>query len=151
MSTDHGALNLMKNVKNPEGQLTRWLEILGLSIDIYFMNISYNAFIPKPSFCQNISNFNCGLSDYHNIISFQLKGFVPKIKKEFINYRSFKSFDQEKFVHELNCVNFDNLLSVDDVNEAYSNFQSEFVNIIDKHIYTNEKKKINSSTCTLYE
>ncbi|CAG2195891.1 unnamed protein product [Mytilus edulis] len=87
----------------------------------------------KPNFCQNISNFNCGLSDYHNIISFQLKGFVPKIKKEFINYRSFKSFDQEKFVHELNCVNFDNLLSVDDVNEAYSNFQSEFVNIIDRN------------------
>ena len=38
----------------------------------------------KPKFCQNVSNFNCGLSDYHNMISFQLKGYVPKIKKELI-------------------------------------------------------------------
>ncbi|CAC5393395.1 unnamed protein product [Mytilus coruscus] len=27
--TDHGALNWLKNFKNPEGQLARWLEILG--------------------------------------------------------------------------------------------------------------------------
>ena len=33
----------------------------------------------KPKFCQNVSNFNCGLSDYRNMISFQ-----PKIKKELI-------------------------------------------------------------------
>jgi hypothetical protein len=32
----------------------------------------------KPSYCQNITNFNCGLSDVHNLISFQLKGYVPK-------------------------------------------------------------------------
>jgi hypothetical protein len=38
----------------------------------------------KPKFCQNVSNFNCGLSDYHNMISFQLKGYVQKIKKELI-------------------------------------------------------------------
>jgi hypothetical protein len=25
----------------------------------------------KPKFCQNVSNFNCGLSDYHNMISFK--------------------------------------------------------------------------------
>jgi hypothetical protein len=36
----------------------------------------------KPNFCQNVSNFNCGFSDYHNMISFQLKGYVPIIKKE---------------------------------------------------------------------
>lgn len=35
----------------------------------------------KPSYCQNITNFNCGLSDVHNLISFQLKGYVPKLKK----------------------------------------------------------------------
>lgn len=27
--TDHGALNWLKNFKNPEGQLARWLEVLG--------------------------------------------------------------------------------------------------------------------------
>ena len=47
----------------------------------------------KPSYCHNITNFNCGLSDVHNLISFQLKGYVPKLKKDFILYRSFKDFN----------------------------------------------------------
>jgi hypothetical protein len=33
----------------------------------------------RPNHCQNIRSFNCGLSDCHNIISFQLKGYVPFI------------------------------------------------------------------------
>jgi hypothetical protein len=52
----------------------------------------------KPSYCQNITNFNCGLSDVHNLISFQLKGYVPKLKKDFILYRSFKDFLSKKYV-----------------------------------------------------
>ena len=36
----------------------------------------------KPSYCQNITNFNCGLSDVRYLISFQLKGYVPKCKKK---------------------------------------------------------------------
>ena len=51
----------------------------------------------KPSYCQNITNFNCGLSDVHNLISFQLKAYVPKLKKDFILYRSFKDFNHELF------------------------------------------------------
>ena len=27
--TDHGALNWLRNFKNPEGQVARWLEVLG--------------------------------------------------------------------------------------------------------------------------
>jgi hypothetical protein len=93
----------------------------------------------KPNFCQNVSNFNCDLSDYHNMISFQLKGYVPKVKKEFIWYRSYKNFDNEKFIDDLN---FESLTSVDDVNKAYSNFQSEFVDVIDKHIPMKKRRSI---------
>ena len=73
----------------------------------------------KPNICQNVSNFNFGLSDYHNSISFQLKCYVLKIKKEFIWYRSYKYFDNEKFIDDLKSVNLENLTSVDDVNKAY--------------------------------
>ena len=96
----------------------------------------------KPNFCQNVSNFNCDLSDYHNMISFQLKGYVPKVKKEFIWYRSYKNFDNEKFIDDLRSVNFESLTSVDDVNKAYSNFQSEFVDVIDKHIPMKKRRSI---------
>jgi hypothetical protein len=46
--------------------------------------------------------------------SFQLKGYVPKIKKEFIWYRSYKNFDNETFIDDLRSVNVENLTSVDD-------------------------------------
>ena len=62
----------------------------------------------KPNFCQNVSNFNCGLRDYQNMNSFQLKGYVPKIKKEFIWYRSYKNFDNETFIDDLRSVNVEN-------------------------------------------
>jgi hypothetical protein len=53
----------------------------------------------KPNKCQNATHFNCGLSDYHNLISesVQLKGEIPKLKKDYVTYRSFKNVDHEKF------------------------------------------------------
>jgi exonuclease III len=36
----------------------------------------------KPSYCMNTSNYNCGISDVHNIISIQMKGNLPSNKKE---------------------------------------------------------------------
>ena len=38
----------------------------------------------------------------------------------------------EIFIDDLRSVNFENLTSVDD---GYSNFQSAFVDVIDKHIH----------------
>ena len=96
----------------------------------------------KPNLCQNVSNFNCGLSDCHNIISVQLKGYVPKIKRDYIKYRSFKNLDQEKFLEDLNTTNFETLIDTDDVNKAYSNFQSAFAEVIDKHMPIKQRKPI---------
>ena len=47
----------------------------------------------------------------HNTISIQIKGNLPKLNRDFINYRSFKHFDQNKFlsdlhVHDKNFENF---------------------------------------------
>ena len=30
----------------------------------------------KPNYCMNTNNYNCGISDVHNIISIQMKGTV---------------------------------------------------------------------------
>lgn len=87
-------------------------------------------------------NFNCGLSDCHNIISLQLKGFVPKIRKDYIQYRSFKNFEHDKFLNDLQSENFDTLASSDDVNKAYSDFESAFVKVIDKHLPIKKRKPV---------
>jgi hypothetical protein len=48
--------------------------------------------------------------------SFQLKGYVPKLKKDFILYRSFKDFNHEFCLNDLQSVNFENQIADDDVN-----------------------------------
>jgi hypothetical protein len=55
----------------------------------------------RSTFCQNIQNFNCGLSDVHNIISVQIKGTIPRINKKFVEYRSFKNFDTLSYKVEI--------------------------------------------------
>jgi hypothetical protein len=46
----------------------------------------------KPNKYQNATNFNCGLSDYHNLISVQLKGEIPKLNKDNVTYYKLPTF-----------------------------------------------------------
>jgi hypothetical protein len=83
----------------------------------------------------------CGLSDVHNIISVQIKGTIPRINKKFVEYRSFKNFDQEFFLNDLGPKNLNSIVDkCDNVNSAYENFESEFISVIDKHAPMKKKK-----------
>jgi hypothetical protein len=71
------------------------------------------------------------LSDVHNIISVQIKGTIPRINKKFIEYRSFKNFDQEIFLNDLEQKNLNSIVDkCDNVNSAYENFESEFISVV---------------------
>jgi hypothetical protein len=50
------------------------------------------------------------LSDVHNIISVQIKGTIPRINKKFVEYRSFKNFDQEFFLNDLEQKNLNSIV-----------------------------------------
>jgi hypothetical protein len=43
----------------------------------------------KPEKCLDVLNFTCGLSDFHNMVCFQLDFNVPPSKTKWISYRSF--------------------------------------------------------------
>lgn len=89
----------------------------------------------------NTGNFNCGLSDVHNIISVQIKGNVPSVKREYNNYRSFKNFDNEAFIQDLEKVNFEDITNTEhDVNNMYINFEKEFIAVVDKHAPIKKRK-----------
>jgi hypothetical protein len=45
---------------------------------------------------------------------------------DFIQYRSYKNLDMEKFIDDVRSIDLENLVSVENVDEAYSNFQSAF-------------------------
>lgn len=97
----------------------------------------------RSTLCQNIQNFNCGLSDVHNIISVQIKGTIPRINKKFVEYRSFKNFDQEFFLNDLEQKNLNSIVDkCDNVNSAYENFESEFISVINKHAPMKKKKPV---------
>ena len=49
----------------------------------------------RANFCMNTLNFNCGLSDVHNIISVQIKGSLPSKNKEFRKYKSLKFLNKK--------------------------------------------------------
>jgi hypothetical protein len=75
-------------------------------------------------------NFNCGLSDVHNMVGLQLKEEVPPNKMKWSTYRSFKNFDinifhqklEEEFIHS-------NINDELDVNQLYNNFSEKLVNV----------------------
>ena len=90
---------------------------------------------------QNITNFNCGLSDVHNSISAQIKSNIPPIKEQFKEYRSYKQLNEEEFIKDLNQANISNKIDQEnDINAAYNYFQTKVTTVIDQHIPMKKRK-----------
>ena len=75
-------------------------------------NLSLNDVIltNMPSNCMNVTNFNCGISDVHNLIAVQIKGSIIQRKNELKSYRSFKHFSEQEFLKVLQGFNFNNII-----------------------------------------
>jgi hypothetical protein len=59
----------------------------------------------------------------------------------FVEYRSFKNFDQDFFLNDLEHKNLNSIVDkCDNVNSAYENFESEFISVINKHAPMKKKK-----------
>lgn len=70
-----------------------------------------------PIFCSRKTKINCKKSAHHSI-----------------KYRSFKSFNENDFLSDLNSVGFDNIMQMSDVNVALNTFIENFISLIDKHV-----------------
>jgi hypothetical protein len=83
----------------------------------------------------NVTNFNCGISDVHNLIAVQIKGSIIQRKNELKSYRSFKHFSEQEFLKDLQGFNFNfnNISKHEDIDEAYSNFENSIIKTLDKH------------------
>jgi endonuclease I len=69
----------------------------------------------------------------HNIISVQFKSEMPQKSKSKRLLRSYKNFDNEYFIKDLNELNLD-FSNFSDVNLAYNNFNHQFTEVYDKHV-----------------
>ena len=68
-------------------------------VDVIFTN--------RPTSCGTICNFDRGISDVHNIISVQFKSEMPQKSKSKSLFRSYKNFDNENVIKDLNELNLD--------------------------------------------
>jgi hypothetical protein len=72
-----------------------------------------------PNNCTNVTNYNCGIRDVHNLIALQIKGSIIQRKNELTSYRSFEHFSEQEFLKELQGMNFNNISKHEDLDEAY--------------------------------
>ena len=85
---------------------------------------------------QNVMNFSCGLSDVHNLIAVQIKSNTPSLKNPYKTYRSYKQFNYEAFIQDLDNAKLDDQIINDnkDIHKTYETFESSFLDVVNKHI-----------------
>jgi len=86
----------------------------------------------KPKRFHKSITVDTGLSDFHHMICTATKSHVPKQKAITINYRSYKHFDQAKFIQELSEAPYHVGDIFDDIDDSYSFFHKLTMDIVDK-------------------
>ena len=96
----------------------------------------------RKSLLQNVMNFSCGLSDVHNLIAVQIKSNTPSLKNPYKTYRSYKQFNYEAFIQDLDNAKFDDQIINDnkDIHKTYETFESSFLDVVNKHIPLKKRK-----------
>jgi hypothetical protein len=90
----------------------------------------------KKSSCFNTLNLPTGVSDCHNLISTTIKGHLPAQQRSKIIYRSYRTFDIDKFntdIDQIKMENLDSVISAEQVNETYQKYENEFIDVLNKH------------------
>lgn len=87
-------------------------------------------------------NIDTGISDYHNLIAFSTKIYVPKPGSQYITYRSYKNFDESQFKHDLSSVPY----HVSDIFEDYDDkywFNHKLIqSVIEDHAPLKHKRPV---------
>jgi hypothetical protein len=106
----------------------------------------------KSKSCFKSLNFNTGVSDCHHLISTVIKGNIPICENIKQPYRSFKNFDVDAYVNDLDKIRLlnESCDNVTDIDLEYDHFECEVSKVIDKHVpvkHRHPKKKLS----TIYE
>ena len=87
---------------------------------------------PTPSFSQSGNIFQrteTGLSDFHGLVVTLMRTHIPRLRHKLIKYRSYKKFEPEKFLQDVN----DFITDVNDADLSYRNLSSVLRTLVDKH------------------
>ena len=78
-------------------------------------------------------NIDIGLSDFHNVIGFATKMFVPDVGMRKISYRSYKHYDEDLYKNDLTAAPFHICEIFDDVDDMVWVHNKLLSDIIDTH------------------
>ena len=87
----------------------------------------------------NTINFNCGLSDCHNMIATSLRESCNKMVKKKVTFRSYKNFDEAQLNDDLSRVPFHVAHIFDDADDIYWAHELLLKEVIDEHAPIKEK------------
>ena len=75
-----------------------------------------------------------GISDCHNVISTVVNSNIPKDEMSKFEYRSFRDFNQDQFIMDLQAVDFSYVHSAGaDANTACDKIEHQISQVVDKH------------------
>ena len=88
----------------------------------------------------NSTNFDCGLSDCHDMICTSLREQCDNVVKKKVTFRSYKNFDKAQFNAELSHVPFHVAQIFDDIDDVYWAHEVLLRQVIDEHAPIKEKR-----------
>ena len=100
-------------------------------IDVFLTN--------SPSLLCNMTNFDCGLSDCHNMIAVCFKENSISNKRQKVTFRSYNSFEEASFTQDLHQVPFQVATIFDDANDCYWAYETLLMDIVDEHAPKRQK------------
>ena len=92
-----------------------------------------HVYVSKPRRFMSHINYDCGLSDYHNLVCLASKITLPHLKPRVKRYRSMKKFNMDSFIADLHCAPFQIAHLFDDVEDSYWAFSCILTDVIDTH------------------
>ena len=92
-----------------------------------------------------VLNFNCWLSDYHNLIATCTRIDMPKSKKQVITYRSYKHFNDDAFKEDIKRIPLSVPEVFDDVSDRHWAYNQLVMSVVDEHAPV--KKRFVAKNC----
>ena len=85
----------------------------------------------KPQSFQITNVTETGVSDCHKLITTFMKSYISRLKPKNVHYRSYKNFNEEKFLSDVKEADFS--LETSNPDENYSVLTNVFSNIVNIH------------------
>ena len=95
------------------------------SLDLILTNRRYNF--------KHTHAFETGLSDFHKIVTICFKNTYERLRPINIEYKSYKNFDADSFLSDLNVAPFEEALTLGHGELAYEKFKQLYSEVAEKH------------------